>query len=412
MPGGVNSPVRAFRSVGTKPLIVSRAKGSKIYDTAGKSFTDLVMSWGALILGHAHTDIIAAAKKAMEDGSSFGALCEREIRLAQLICEAVGSIEKLRFVSSGTEAAMTAVRLARAFTGREIIVKFEGCYHGHSDFLLAKAGSGLATYGLAGSAGVPQAASASTIVLPFNDSAAVNLAFRKFKNKIAAVIVEPVPANMGVVLAAEGFLKGLEELCKRHGALLICDEVISGFRLGYTAAQLRYGVSSDLTIFGKIIGGGFPAAAVAGRGKIMDQLAPLGPVYQAGTLSGNPVAMAAGAAALEFLKREDPYPMLDRLGERLEHGLMEIFSGARIPVHINRLGSMMTVFFSSGAPRNYEEVKNTDTRRFIRFFRKMYRAGVFLAPSAFEAWFLSAAHTVRDVDHVLDAAKHAVRGRL
>ncbi len=408
MPGGVNSPVRAFKSVGMNPIIVSHAKGSKIYDVAGKSYIDLVMSWGPLILGHAHTQVVKAVKKAVEDGSSYGALCEKEIQLAELVQEAIPSIQKIRFVSSGTEAAMTAIRLARSFTGRSKIIKFEGCYHGHSDFLLAKAGSGLATYSLAGSAGIPEEVLRSTIVLPFNDFKAVQEVFKKFKNEIACILVEPVPANMGLIFPKPDYLSFLRKVCDQNKALLVFDEVISGFRVAYGGAQSIFKIKPDLTILGKIIGGGFPVGAVGGCSEVMDQLAPLGSVYQAGTLSGNPVAMTAGLETLKILKKKDIYQKLKNLGELLEKGLQSILLDKKIEARIHRMGSLMTLFFMDGGIYNYQDVLKCDVKKFNNFFKKMFQLGVFLPPSAFEAWFLSLAHSKEDIEKILKAANLAL----
>ncbi|MBI1884342.1 MAG: glutamate-1-semialdehyde 2,1-aminomutase [Chlamydiae bacterium] len=404
MPGGVNSPVRAFKSVGLDPLIVSKAKGSKIYDVRGKAYLDLVMSWGPLILGHAHPEILKAVKEALEEGSSFGALSHREILLAEAICNALPSLEKIRFVSSGTEAAMTAIRLARAFTGRDKMIKFEGCYHGHSDFLLAKAGSGLATYSLAGSAGIPKEVLKSTLVLPFNDWVALEKTMNRFGREIACILVEPIPANMGLVFPEKDMLKTLRKMCTQKGILLIFDEVITGFRVGYGGAQELYHVQPDLTILGKIIGGGFPVGAVGGRKEIMDQLAPLGPVYQAGTLSGNPVAMAAGLKTLEILKRKGAYEKLEKLGATLAGGLEEILKKKKISFQLHRIGSMMTLFFNDRPIENYQDVLQCNTEKFNQFFREMFRKRIFLPPSAFETWFLSLSHSAQDIESFLKAA--------
>lgn len=408
MPGGVNSPVRAFKSVGMDPMIVSRAKGSKIYDIQGKAFVDLVMSWGPLILGHAHPEILKAVEKAMKEGTSYGALSEKEILLAEMICKAVPSIEKVRFVSSGTEAAMTAIRLARSYTGRSKIIKFEGCYHGHSDFLLVKAGSGLATYSLAGSAGIPEDVLKSTIVIPFNDLDALEKVFTRFPNEIACVLMEPIPANMGVVLPKVGYLDGVKRLSQQNGALLVFDEVITGFRVAYGGAQSYYKIRPDLTILGKIIGGGFPVGAVGGPSEIMDQLAPLGPVYQAGTLSGNPVAMAAGLKTLELLKKLRTYEKLEMLGTELAQGLEELLAKKKIPARIQRMGSMMTLFFTNRPVENYQDVLASDSKKFIKFFQAMFKRGIFLPPSPFEAWFLSLAHAEKDIAKVIKVADLAL----
>lgn len=408
MPGGVNSPVRAFKSVGMDPLIVSRAKGSRIFDINGKSYIDLVMSWGPLILGHVHTEVVKAVKEALLEGSSFGALSEREIDLAQMVKDAMPSIDKIRFVSSGTEAAMTAIRLARAYTGRSKIIKFEGCYHGHSDSLLAKAGSGLATYSLAGSAGIPEEVLQSTIVLPFNDSGAVEKTFQMFENQIACVLVEPIPANMGLVLPKPDYLNFLRKMCTQNKALLIFDEVITGFRVAYGGAQSVFKIKPDLTILGKIIGGGFPVGAVGGRSEVMDQLAPLGPVYQAGTLSGNPVAMAAGLQMLKILKKKSVYQKLEIAGRTLEEGLSEILSRKNISARIHRVGSMLTLFFTDHEVQNYDDVLKCDAEKFKIFFKKMFQKGIFLPPSAFETWFLSLAHSKGDIEKIIESADQAL----
>lgn len=405
MPGGVNSPVRAFRSVKLSPLIVSRAKGSKIYDIHGKEYMDMVMSWGPLILGHAHSEILKTINKAVSEGTTYGALTEKEIQLAEVICKAIPSIQKIRFVNSGTEAAMTAIRLARAFTGRSKIIKFEGCYHGHSDFLLAKAGSGLATYSLPGSDGTPKEALQSTLVIPFNDLDVLKKAFESFPKQIAAVIIEPVPANMGVVLPRNGYLEGMKKLCEDNGALLIFDEVITGFRLTYGGVQDILKIKPDLTILGKIIGGGFPVGAIGGTSKIMDLLAPLGPVYQAGTLSGNPVAMSAGLKTLELLKEETLYEKLSDLSLQLALGLDDIIQKKKIKAQVQWLGSMLTLFFTASPVDNYKDALKSDTSRFSRFYRKMFQQRIFLPPSQFEAWFLSASHSKRDIQRLLKAVK-------
>jgi glutamate-1-semialdehyde 2,1-aminomutase len=409
IPGGVNSPVRAFGAVGGTPVFADRGTGARILDADGRELVDLVQSWGALLFGHARPEIVEAARAATGRGTSFGAPTEAEVRLAERIVASVPSIEMVRLVSSGTEAAMSAIRLARGFTGRRGLIKFEGCYHGHSDALLARAGSGVATFGIRGAPGVTEGATADTAVVPYNDVEAVEAAFDGQPDDVAAVIVEPVAANMGVVPPIPGFLEGLRAACDRHGALLIFDEVITGFRLGPGGAQDRFGVRPDLTCLGKVVGGGFPLAAFGGRRVVMEQLAPVGPVYQAGTLSGNPVAVAAGLAALDLVAEQPPYPSLLRTAETLASGLAETMKGAGVPVSIPRVESLFSVFFTDGPVRSFADAEDADHERFARFFHGMLERGVLLPPSGFEAWFLSAAHEERDVDQILDAAKGAVR---
>ncbi|MHB8375797.1 MAG: glutamate-1-semialdehyde 2,1-aminomutase [Dehalococcoidia bacterium] len=407
MPGGVNSPVRAFRAVGGDPIVIARGQGAHIWDVDGNDYIDYVGSWGPLILGHAHPSIVQILQKAAERGTSFGAPTELEVELARLLCAAVPSIERVRFVNSGTEATMSALRLARAFTGRDKILKFEGCYHGHADGLLAKAGSGVATFGLPDSAGVPASYTAETLLAPFNDPDAVTRVFDAHPGQIAAVIVEPVPANMGVVLPQPGFLRFLRDTTERAGALLIFDEVITGFRLALGGAQMYYGVVPDLTCLGKIIGGGLPVGAYGGRADIMALIAPEGPVYQAGTLSGNPMAMAAGIITLRILSNDGVYRGLDQTGLALADGLREAARAAEAPVTVTQLGSMMTVFFAQDAPRDYASAKRADTARYARFFSSMLDHGVYLPPSQFEAMFVSLAHLRADFDRTLEAARTA-----
>lgn len=408
IPGGVNSPVRACRSVGGDPVFVAHGDGAHITDVDGNRYIDLIGSWGPLILGHSHPEILDAIKEAMSQGTTFGAPTEIEVRFAEVIRAAYPSMEMVRAVSSGTEATMTALRLARGFTGRNKLIKTDGGYHGHADFLLVAAGSGVATLGIPGSAGVPDGAARDTLVVPYNDLAAVEATLAANPGEVAAVIIEPVAGNMGLVLPKPGYLQGLRELTKKHGALLIFDEVITGFRVAYGGAQARYGVTPDLTCLGKIVGGGLPAAAFGGRADIMQKLAPLGPVYQAGTLSGNPLAMAAGLKCVEILGRPGNYERLEQLGKRLEEGLSAVTRGAGVAACTNRIGSMVTLFFAAGPVTDYASAKTADTARFGAFFRKMRERGVFLPPSQFEAMFVSLAHTDEDIDQVIAAAKASV----
>jgi glutamate-1-semialdehyde 2,1-aminomutase len=409
IPGGVNSPVRAFRGVGGEPFFVARAEGARLFDVDGRSYVDFVGSWGPLILGHAASVIVEAVAEAARRGTSYGAPTAMEVELAEAIHTAFPSMDMLRLVSSGTEAAMSAIRLARGATGRDVIIKFDGCYHGHADSLLVKAGSGGATFSIPDSRGVPAALAALTVTVPFNDLDAVAAALQQHPDAVAAVIVEPVAGNMGVVPPAAGFLSGLRELTTRHGALLIFDEVITGFRIAYGGAQERYGVSADLTCLGKIIGGGLPVGAYGGRADLMRHVAPLGGVYQAGTLSGNPLAVAAGLATLRAL-RENPgtYDRLERLGGQAEAGFRRAADKAGLPVTVNRVGSMLTGFFTDGPVRNYADARRADTARYGRFFHAMLERGVYLAPSQFEAAFVSLAHTPADLDAVERAAMESL----
>jgi len=409
IPGGVNSPVRAFRSVGGDPVFIRSGRGSRMTDVDGVSYIDYVGSWGPLILGHAPAPVKAALRGQISEGTSFGASTENEVVLAEMICRAVPSIEKVRLVNSGTEAAMSAVRLARAFTGRNKIIKFDGCYHGHADGLLVKAGSGVATLGLPDSPGVPPEASALTISVPYSDGDTVERVLGRNRSQVAAVIVEPVAGNMGTVPPAKGFLQRLRKLTREHGTLLIFDEVMTGFRLAYGGAQQLFGIRPDLTCLGKIIGGGLPVGAYGGNRSIMDWVAPQGPVYQAGTLSGNPLAVAAGIAMLKALKKPGIYQELERRSARLEAGLRKAALDAGCPVTVNRAGSMLTVFFTASAVTDYQSARASDTRRFGRFFRALLERGVYFAPSQFEACFVSAAHTVRDIDATVRAAGEAFR---
>lgn len=399
IPGGVNSPVRAFRSVGGNPLFIERGEGCRLIDADGNSYIDYIGSWGPLILGHKPRCVIEALEAVLDIGTSFGAPTEREILLAEAIQRAVPSMEMVRLVSSGTEAAMSALRVARGFTGRDLCIKFEGCYHGHVDSLLVKAGSGLATLGLSDSAGVPAAFAATTISLPYNDVAAVEQAFANHPGQIASVMVEAVAGNMGCVPPAPGFLEGLRELCTRHGALLIFDEVMTGFRVAHGGAQARYGIRPDMTALGKIIGGGLPIAAYGGKAEVMSHVAPSGPIYQAGTLSGNPLAVSAGLAMLTYLEQHpEVYTQIDRATEML---CAEKFPG----VTVNRVGSMFTFFFTEEPVTDYESAKKSDTAKFAKFFRHMLEHGVYLAPSQFEAGFVGTAHTDADIAHTVDAAR-------
>jgi glutamate-1-semialdehyde 2,1-aminomutase len=402
--GGVNSPVRAFRSVGGEPLIIEKGSGQHLYDADGNMLLDYVCSWGAMLLGHAHPAVTAAIADQAQRGTSFGVTTELEVELASLIIKSIPSLEKIRFVSSGTEATMSAVRLARGVTKRDYIIKFEGCYHGHADSFLSQAGSGLATLGIAECPGVPQALAALTLNVPYNDLKGVERLFDQHKDKIAAIIVEPVAANMGVVLPADGFLKGLREVTSRHGALLIIDEVITGFRLHNGSAQQLFGVQGDLTTMGKIIGGGVPVAAYGGSAELMNHVAPLGPVYQAGTLAGNPLAMRAGIATLKELGKPGLYDGINALAKQLVAGLQEAVKDAGIAAQVNSIGSLSTVFFAPQPVSNYTDAKRSDAKLYGRFFRDMLQRGIFLAPSQFEAAFVSAAHTSADIERTVSAA--------
>src|SRR5271163_560656 len=393
IPGGVNSPVRAFRAVGGTPFFAQRARGARVEDADGNVYIDYVCTWGPSILGHAHPEVIEAVKAAADRGTSFGIPNPLEVDLARKICEWVPSVQKVRMTNSGTEATMSAVRLARGFTRRDKIVKFEGCYHGHVDSLLVKAGSGALTFGQPDSAGVPSALAALTLALPFNDADALRLAFERNKGEIAAVIVEPIPANAGLILPAPGFLETMRELCTAHGALLIFDEVMTGFRVGRGGAQGLLGVRPDLSCFGKVIGGGLPVGAFGGRAEIMDYLAPLGPVYQAGTLSGNPLAMAAGLAQLKILEEQDIFAKLEKLGAQLETETRAVLKSAGLNDVFHRIGSMFCLFFTEHPVRNLDDAKTTDLEHFARFFHAMMAGGIYLAPSQFETGFISAAHT-------------------
>ncbi|MSP13632.1 MAG: glutamate-1-semialdehyde-2,1-aminomutase [Chloroflexi bacterium] len=410
LPGGVNSPVRAFRSVGGTPRFLIRGHGSHVTDADGQEYIDYVNSWGPLILGHAHLPVVRAIQQAAAAGTSFGAPNLLEIELAQRVAQAFPSMELMRFVNSGTEATMSALRLARGYTGRNRILKFDGAYHGHADALLAQAGSGLATFGLPASAGVPESVTQDTLIAPYNDLEAVATLFARLGESIAAVIVEPVAGNMGVVPPAEGFLPGLRQLTSQYGALLIFDEVITGFRLARGGAQELYGIFPDLTCLGKIVGGGLPVGAFGGRREIMELLAPLGPVYQAGTLSGNPLAMAAGMATLDALAQTpQAYSRLDELAAQLVGGWKAAAHDAGLPVTINRVGSMFTAFFTAGPVTDYASAKRSDTAVYARFFHAMLDRGIYLAPSQFEAAFLSLAHSTDDIDTTIVALQEALQ---
>lgn len=408
IPGGVNSPVRAFRAVGGDPVFIARAEGCRICDADGNSYIDYVGSWGPMILGHAHPEVVAAVREAAGKGTSFGAPTEAEVLLARKIVGAFPSVEMVRLVNSGTEAVMSALRVARAYTGKSKIVKMEGCYHGHENSLLVKAGSGALTLGVPDSPGVPSELARLTITVPYNDLAAVEEVLQKEGDRIAAVIVEPVAANMGVVPPAPGYLQGLRDLTSRSGVLLIFDEVITGFRLSFGGAQSVFGVMPDLTCMGKIIGGGLPVGAYGGKRQIMEMVAPAGPVYQAGTLSGNPLAVAAGLKTLELLEDETVYARIDRISERLCQGIQERLKKFGLPFQLNRVGSLLTLFFTPSPVRDYEGARKTDTERFSRYFRVMLQEGVYLPPSQFEAVFVSIAHTESDVEKTLQAAERAL----
>jgi glutamate-1-semialdehyde 2,1-aminomutase len=409
IPGGVNSPVRAFRAVGGQPFFVEKAKGPYVWDVDGNRYIDYVGTWGPAILGHAHPRIIQAVQQAAEHGTSFGIPNPLEVRMAKLICSRVPSVQKVRMCNSGTEATMSAIRLARGFTHRDKIIKFDGCYHGHADSLLVKAGSGALTFGNPDSAGVPAAFTQHTIVLPYNDPEAVKSAFAVNRGQIAGIILEPVPGNAGLYLPKPGYLEFLRQLTQADGALLIFDEVMTGFRLAPGGAQERFGTHPDLTCFGKVIGGGLPVGAFGGRAEIMDCLAPLGPVYQAGTLSGNPLAMAAGIAALEELGAGQAYQTLEKLGAQLETGLRQAAQSAGVPVQFKRCGSMFCAYFTSQPVHNLADAMTSNPERFKKYFHGMLEQGVYLAPSQFEAGFLSTAHTPDDVDQTIQAAAKALK---
>ncbi len=408
IPGGVNSPVRAFRGVGGTPLFIKSAKGAMITDADGHSYIDYVGSWGPMILGHAHDEVIAAIQQAATRGTSYGAPTELEIQLAEEVIEAFPSIEKLRLTSSGTEATMSALRVARGFTGRPKIVKFEGCYHGHGDSLLVRAGSGVATLGLPDSPGVLAEVAQNTITVPFNNSAALELVFDQLGDQIASVIIEPVVGNMGCVPPGEGYLQAVRRITEKHGAILIFDEVMTGFRVSYGGAQQLYGIKPDMTCLGKIIGGGLPVGAFGGRREIMDVVAPVGPVYQAGTLSGNPLAVTAGLTTLRLLKSLNPYPQLERASAKLVDGMVKAANEAGLATTSNRVGSMFTCFFTSEPVFDWATASQSNRETFSRFFHAMLGQGVYLAPSQFEAGFVSIAHTNELIDRTIDATRNAL----
>ncbi|MGI6776959.1 MAG: glutamate-1-semialdehyde 2,1-aminomutase [Acetivibrionales bacterium] len=411
MPGGVNSPVRAYGAVGMNPPFISKAKGSRVTDVDGNEYIDYVGSWGPMILGHAREEVVEAVNRAASKGTSYGAPTPEELELAELVCEALPSIDMVRMVSSGTEAVMSAIRLARGYTGRDRILKFEGCYHGHSDGLLVKAGSGALTTGVPDSAGVPVDYAKNTLTASYNDCSQLERIFSETANELAAVIVEPVAGNMGVVLPDAEFLRLMKKLTEKYGVLLIFDEVITGFRISYSGAQGFYGIEPDITVLGKIIGGGMPVGAFGGREDIMSRISPLGPVYQAGTLSGNPVAMAAGAATLKIL-RDNPsiYSELDRKGMELEKAFKSISLKYGIPAAVNRIGSMMSLFFTDGKVDSFREAARSDKDRFVKYFTSMLEDGIYAAPSPFEAMFVSDAHTDEDIRMTIKAVDNAFSG--
>lgn len=410
IPGGVNSPVRAFKAVGEHPLFITHGMGARVYDADGNEYIDYVGSWGPLILGHRYPGVIEALQACLENtGTSFGAPTELETELARLVTAAFPSVEKVRMVNSGTEATMSALRLARAYTGRNRILKFEGCYHGHADALLVKAGSGALTFGTPSSPGVPADTAAGTLTAAYNDLAGVSRVFEEIGEEIAAVILEPVVGNMGVVVPEPGFLEGLREITEKYGALLVFDEVMTGFRVTWGGVQTIYGIRPDLTCFGKVIGGGLPVGAYGGRKDIMDMIAPAGPVYQAGTLSGNPLAMTAGLATLKVLKESNPYPKLEELSQKAAQGLRKAALQAGVEVTVNRFGSLLSCFFTGQAVRDFSTAVTSDTGRYKIFFQSMLQQGIYLPPSQFEAWFISAAHSEEDINKTVEAGEQALR---
>jgi len=409
IPGGVNSPVRAFAAVGGSPLFIKSARGSRIYDEDDNEFIDYVCSWGPMILGHGNSQVTEAIKAAVDRGTSYGAPTELETTLGHMVCDAVPSIEMVRFVNSGTEATMSALRLARAFTGRSKILKFAGCYHGHVDSLLVKAGSGLATLGIPTSPGVPPAYAQDTLVAPYNNIEAVHQLFKENPKGIAAVIVEPVAANMGVVLPQNGFIEELRAITQRHGTLLVFDEVITGFRVAYGGAQSLYGIMPDLTCLGKIIGGGLPVGAYGGKKELMQMVAPTGDVYQAGTLSGNPLAMTAGIETLRILGQKGTYEQLEDKASQLVTGLRSSVKTTGLPAYISRIGSVLTLFFTAGPVIDYDSAATSDTALYACYFRQMLKEGIYLAPSQFEAMFVSLSHTKEDIQITIEAAERALK---
>ena len=409
LPGGVNSPVRAFKAVGGRPISLVKGKGSRVWDADGREYIDFLCSWGPLILGHSHPEVVKEAQKVSKEGLSFGLTNPQEVRLARIVTSKVPSVQKVRFVNSGTEATMSAIRLARGVTGRKLVVKFDGCYHGHYDSLLVSAGSGVATFGIPGTPGIPDEIASLTLVLPFNDIKAVKEAFGRHGEEIACVIVEPVAGNMGVVPPKEGFLEFLREITRKNGSFLIFDEVITGFRLSAGGAQEFFNVEPDITCLGKILGGGMPVGAYGGPAEIMSHVAPEGGVYQAGTLSGNPVAMACGARTLEILTQENPYKTLDERTAGITEGISSILKEKGIPHRINRAGSMFTVFFTDREVTSYEDAKSSDTQIFSRFFNALLSKGILIPPSQYEAWFLSTAHSDEDISSALERIRDAVR---
>jgi len=409
IPGGVNSPVRACKSVGSEPVFIDRAEGCMVYDADGNGYIDYIGSWGPMILGHRHPAVVKAVNSALKKGTSFGAPTEPEIRLAEMIIEAVPSVEMVRMVNSGTEAAMSAIRLARGFTGRDMIIKFDGCYHGHSDSLLVEAGSGVATLGIPGSPGVPESFVAGTLSLPYNDIKSVKEAMGKHGSKVACIIVEPVAGNMGLVPPADGFLEALREVTEKSGSLLIFDEVMTGFRVAYGGAQSLYKITPDLTCLGKIIGGGLPVGAYGGKREIMEQIAPQGPVYQAGTLSGNPLAMAAGIATLTQIKKPGFYDLLNKRSEKLLTGLTEAARKSGMEVSAARVGSMLGIFFTDKKVTDYNSAKTSDLKTFSAFYRGMLNEDIYLAPSQFETLFVSSAHTEKHIERTIEAAGKVMR---
>jgi glutamate-1-semialdehyde 2,1-aminomutase len=409
IPGGVNSPVRAFKAVGGQPLFISRAKGSKIYDVDGNAYIDYVLSWGPMILGHAHPSVVKALKDAVEKGTSYGAPTELEVRLAEMVLKAYPSMDKVRMVNSGTEATMSAIRVARGFTGRDKIIKFEGCYHGHADGLLVKAGSGATTFGVPDSPGVPRSYARNTITLPFNDLKAVKSVVEKDWKNIACIILEPVVGNIGCVLPKKGFLEGLRKITKKYGIVLIFDEVMTGFRVSFGGAQAYYGIEPDMTCLGKVIGGGLPVGAYGGKEEIMSMVSPEGPVYQAGTLSGNPLAMTAGITTLKILSRKGTYEKLEQKAAALEDGLRDAAKRAGVKTRFYRAGTMFCTYFTNREVYDYQTAKQADTDAFARFFSEMLKRGVNIAPSQFEAGFISLAHTDRNIDKTVGAAYEAMK---